>query len=208
MSKTPTKFVGLHAHDGFSTFDGLDYPQDHIDFVRENGMNALAITNHGHMNSFAHAYLHVQKLNAQGANFKFITGCEMYVHPDLQTWQLQYDLAKATKKGNEIEVQRIKSLLTNLDTPLSASIGEAVDDDDGTSPVMFDDTLHELNDEIDLTEIIFEELTLILPLYPKIEGAELGCYSVTEPGVKPLNEETIKPFAQLSKFKDKLLKKK
>ena len=97
MSRTPQKFVGLHAHDGFSTFDGLDYPQDHIDFVRENGMNALAITNHGHMNSFAHAYLHVQKLNAQGANFKFIPGCEMYVHPDLQTWQLQYDLAKATK---------------------------------------------------------------------------------------------------------------
>ena len=90
MSRTPQNFVGLHAHDGFSTFDGLDYPQDHIDFVRENGMNALAITNHGHMNSFAHAYLHVQKLNAQGANFKFIPGCEMYVHPDLQTWQLQY----------------------------------------------------------------------------------------------------------------------
>ena len=42
----------------------------------------------------------------------------------------RYDLAKATKKGNEIEVQRIKSLLTNLDTPLSASVGEAVDDDD------------------------------------------------------------------------------
>ena len=132
-NRKPTKFVGLHAHDGFSTFDGLDYPQDHIDFVRENGMNALAITNHGHMNSFAHAYLHVQKLNAQGANFKFIPGCEMYVHPDLQTWQLQYDLAKATKKGNEIEVQRIKSLLINLDTPLSASIGEAGElaDDEG-----------------------------------------------------------------------------
>ena len=124
MSRTPKHFVGLHAHDGFSTFDGLDYPQDHIDFVRENGMNALAITNHGHMNSFAHAYLHVQKLNAQGANFKFIPGCEMYVHPDLQTWQLQYDLAKATKKGQEIEVQRIKSLLINLDTPLSASVAE------------------------------------------------------------------------------------
>ena len=35
-NRKPTKFVGLHAHDGFSTFDGLDYPQDHIDFVRES----------------------------------------------------------------------------------------------------------------------------------------------------------------------------
>ena len=73
---------------------------------------------------------------------------------------------------------------------------------------MFDDTLQELNDEIDLTEIIFEELTLMLPLYPKIEGAELGSYSVTEPGAKPLNEENIKPFAKLSELKDKLSKKK
>ena len=80
-------------------------------------------------------------------------------------------------------------------------------DDDGTSPVIFDDTLHELHDEIDLAEIIFEELTLILPLYPRFEGAKLGPYSVTEPGAKPLNEEDLKPFAQLLELKDKLLKK-
>ena len=56
----------------FSTFDGLDYPQEHIDFVRQNGMDAFALTNHGHMNSFAHAWLHVEKLNKAGANFKFV----------------------------------------------------------------------------------------------------------------------------------------
>ena len=31
--KPPNRFVSLHAHDGFSTFDGLDYPQEHIDFM-------------------------------------------------------------------------------------------------------------------------------------------------------------------------------
>ena len=81
-------------------------------------------------------------------------------------------------------------------------------DDDGTTPVIFDDTLHEFNDEIDLTDIIFEELTLTLPLYPKFKGAELGSYSVTEPGVKPLTEEILKPFAQLSELRDKLTQKK
>ena len=80
-------------------------------------------------------------------------------------------------------------------------------DDDGTSAVIFDDSLHQLNDEIDLAEIIFEELTLILPLYPKIEGAKLGYYSITEPGVKPLDDENVKPFAQLSELKDKIFKK-
>ena len=26
----PTKFVGLHCHSGFSVYDGLGYPADHI----------------------------------------------------------------------------------------------------------------------------------------------------------------------------------
>ena len=42
MTHTPTKFVGLHAHSGFSTFDGLGYPDEHIDFAIENGMDAIA----------------------------------------------------------------------------------------------------------------------------------------------------------------------
>ena len=30
---SPTRFTGLHAHSSFSTFDGLGYPKEHIDFV-------------------------------------------------------------------------------------------------------------------------------------------------------------------------------
>ena len=66
--------------------------------------------------------------------------------------------------------------------------------DDGSSPVFFDDTLQELNDTIDLLEIIFEELTLILPLYPKFDGAKSYPYTITEPGKKPLTEENFKAF--------------
>ena len=116
----PTRFVGLHAHDGFSTFDGLDYPQEHIDFVRQNGMSAFALTNHGHMNSFAHAWLHVEKLNKAGANFKFIPGCEMYVHPDLNAWQIDYDLGRARKKGLTDEIARLERLKAEIASPIFA----------------------------------------------------------------------------------------
>ena len=62
--KNKIPFVGLHAHSVTgSPFDGLGYPQEHIDFVKSNGMDAWCLTNHGHMNSFAHAYLHAEKLN-------------------------------------------------------------------------------------------------------------------------------------------------
>ena len=46
-------FVGLHAHSvAGSPFDGLGYPQEHMDFAYENGSEALALTDHGNMNGF------------------------------------------------------------------------------------------------------------------------------------------------------------
>ena len=126
-------------------------------------------------------------------------------------WSLKAELRATVKQKCVISLKPVKTIVCetiNRTFSPAALQNTSEADDDGTSPVIFDDTLHELNDEIDLTEIIFEELTLILPLYPKIKGAELGYYSVTEPGAKPLNEENIKPFAQLSELKDKFAKKK
>tara|TARA_Y100000593_G_scaffold25146_1_gene50108 strand:+ start:2061 stop:5660 length:3600 start_codon:yes stop_codon:yes gene_type:complete len=120
MSDTPKKFTSLHAHDGFSTFDGLGYPQEHIDFVRKNGMDSWCLTNHGHMNSFAHAWLHIEKMNKAGANFKFIPGCEMYVHPDLDAWKLDYEIQKAAKKGDKEALFKLREQREALVTPLLA----------------------------------------------------------------------------------------
>ena len=62
----PKYFVGLHAHDGSSVYDGLGYPNEHIDFILENGMDAFALTNHGNMNSSAHAHSYSKKLKQKG----------------------------------------------------------------------------------------------------------------------------------------------
>ena len=129
----------------------------------------------------------------------------------INEWCLKAELRATVKQKCVITFQPIKTIvretINRTFSPLALQ-NTCEADDDGTSPVIFDDTLHDLNNEIDLAEIIFEELTLILPLYPKIEGAKLGSYSVTEPGAKPLNEENMKPFAQLSVLKDKFSKKK
>ena len=90
----PKRFAPLHAHDGFSTFDGLGLPQEHIDFCRENGLDAWSMTNHGHMNSYGHAWLHVDKLNKAGGGFKLLPGCEMYLHPDLGEWKRDLERSK------------------------------------------------------------------------------------------------------------------
>ncbi len=134
-TKSPSKFVSLHSHDGFSTFDGLGYPQEHIDFVLENGMDAWCLTNHGHMNSFAHAYLHAEKIRKKGVDFKFIPGSEMYVHPDLDIWKLDYEMAKAAKRGDREAVAILREQRESIRTPLFAK----VDGDDETIDLSTDE---------------------------------------------------------------------
>ena len=129
----------------------------------------------------------------------------------IDEWSLKAELRATVKQKCVISFKPVQTIVCepiNRTFSSSALQNTFEADDDGTSPVIFDDTLHELNDYIDLDEIIFEELTLILPLYPKFKDVELGSYSVTEPGAKPLNEENIKPFAKLSELKDKLSNKK
>ena len=50
-TQSKIKFVGLHAHSvAGSIFDGLGFPQDHMEFAYSNGSDALALTDHGNMN--------------------------------------------------------------------------------------------------------------------------------------------------------------
>ena len=120
----PSKFISLHAHDGFSTFDGLGYPQEHIDFIIENGMDGWCLTNHGHMNSFGHAYLHAEKIAKRGGSFKFVPGCEMYVHPDLSVWQLDIEIQRAAKKGDKEAIRKLRDQREAIATPLTAIVDE------------------------------------------------------------------------------------
>ena len=126
-------------------------------------------------------------------------------------WALKAELRATVKQKCVITLKPVQTVVSETVNrtfaPLDVQKGSEIIDD-GASPVFFDDTLQEFNDTIDLLEIIFEELTLILPLYPKFDGAKLDSYTVTEPGKKPLTEENLKPFAQLSNLKDKLEKNK
>ena len=97
MNKIP--FVGLHAHSvAGSIFDAIGYPQEHMDFAFENGMDALALTDHGNMNGLPHQVLHAKKMKEDGKNFKPIFGIEAYFIPSLDEWRDDYEAAKEDKK--------------------------------------------------------------------------------------------------------------
>ena len=97
MSKIP--FIGLHAHSvAGSIFDAIGYPQEHMDFAYENGMDALALTDHGNMNGLPHQVLHAKKMKEEGRDFKPIFGIEAYFLPSMEDWKADYEAAKEDKK--------------------------------------------------------------------------------------------------------------
>lgn len=141
---TPKRFVSLHAHSGFSTYDGLDYPQEHIDYVLENGMDAWSLTDHGHMNGFGHAYLHAEKLRKSGKNFKFIPGCEMYIHPDLEQWKRDLEASKEKPAKDESILTPITAVVDGNDETTDLGTDEAsltIENEDETKSGKYNDPI-------------------------------------------------------------------
>jgi len=100
MNKNNIPFVGLHAHSVVgSPFDGLGYPQEHMDFAYENGCDALALTDHGNMNGMAYQVLHAKKMQKEGKDFKPIFGLEAYFLPSISEWKAEYEKVKIDKKS-------------------------------------------------------------------------------------------------------------
>ncbi|MFA5104060.1 MAG: DNA polymerase III subunit alpha [Candidatus Margulisiibacteriota bacterium] len=72
----PRDFVHLHVHSEFSLLDGASRLEDIIKRVKELGMEAVAVTDHGNMCCAVKFYLAAKK-----AGIKPIIGCEMYLAP-------------------------------------------------------------------------------------------------------------------------------
>ena len=70
----PSDFVHLHNHTHYSLLDGLTKIDELVDFVKEKGMEAVAVTDHGTMSGLIELY----KL-CDGAGVKPILGLEAYV---------------------------------------------------------------------------------------------------------------------------------
>lgn len=82
------KFANFHNHDTFSIFDGLGFPDEHIDYAYGNGLDGIAFTNHGNMNSFSYALMKAKKMKDEGkTDFKVMYGIEAYVHPSIPEWK-------------------------------------------------------------------------------------------------------------------------
>ena len=67
------KFVNLHHHDTYSTFDGCGQPEEAAEYVAELNQYALAQTNHGNVTGLLKHYYACKEVG-----IKPILGCEIY----------------------------------------------------------------------------------------------------------------------------------
>ena len=70
----PSDFAHLHNHTQYSLLDGLTKVPDLVNYVKEKGMEAVAVTDHGTMSGLIEFYK-----EAKATGVKPILGCEAYV---------------------------------------------------------------------------------------------------------------------------------
>lgn len=116
-------------------YDGLGYPNDHFEWCIENGLDAHAITEHGQMNSYAHAQLWIEDWKNKNPNrrFKYIPGCEIYFHPDLEQWRRDKQAAQEARTQKKLMLKQRKA-----ESKLSKKIVAIVDKDDETEEIIIE----------------------------------------------------------------------
>ena len=104
IKKSKIPFINLHGHTTFSTYDAIGFPKDAMEFAYNNGMNALAITDHGNCNALPYQIEAQQMFDKAGKDFKSIFGIEAYFVPSVKDWsdlRLTVESDKKKKKSKK-----------------------------------------------------------------------------------------------------------
>ena len=111
----PRDFVHLHVHSEFSLLDGASRVEDIVKRVKELGMEAVAVTDHGNMCCAVKFYLAAKK-----SGIKPIIGCEMYLAPrtrfDKETRQDRSPYHISVIAKNQKGYQNLLTLVTLSNT--------------------------------------------------------------------------------------------
>ena len=103
-------------------------------------------------------------------------------------------------------VVTLEPVITRIDRPVLRRFitGLAAPQEGEETEMPEDETVESLPDEIDTMRIMAEALALALPDYPRGDDARLETDSFAPPGITPMTNEDLKPFAGLAELRDKL----
>lgn len=109
------RFYNLHLHTNpGSPYDALGAPKEWVEAAIAKGIDAMAVTEHGNMNSLAEFVLTVQEKEKAGIPFKPIYGVEFYVIKSIDKWlemKAQHEAFTSSKKKgvNPIPIADIRA---------------------------------------------------------------------------------------------------
>lgn len=113
-----------------------------------------------------------------------------------QDWTLEADLAARVTQPCVVTTEPVATgIAERVERHYVADMPD-IDSDEVEMPE--DDRIEALPATLDLSAVMAEALSLALPLYPRVPGAEFGRIDHAEPGIAPLTDESAKPFAGLS----------
>ena len=112
-------------------------------------------------------------------------------------WRLQADLGASITQACVVTLDPVKS---RIDVVVARNFLSDIDEE----TTELDDDTEKLVPLIDLGLIATEAAAIALPDYPKSPGAELAQTDFTAPGIEPMSDEDVKPFAGLKALRDKL----
>lgn len=125
--------------------------------------------------------------------------------------QLQPEGRRDFRLTGELQANVAQACVVSL-VPVPARITETVTRvylADYTEPTeeeaeMMADETEPLPEEIDVVQVAVEALALSLPPFPRAPGAELGEAVFAAPGVSPLRQADLNPFAGLAGLAEKM----
>ena len=99
-------------------------------------------------------------------------------------------------------VVTLDPVVTRIDDPITRTYVANFEEPDAAEAEMpEDDTVEPIPAVLDLEALLSEALSLALPPFPRVAGAELGSVQFAAEGTAPMTDDDAKPFAGLGALK-------
>lgn len=102
-------------------------------------------------------------------------------------------------------VVTLDPVTTRIDDPVLRSyVADIPQIEASEVEMLIDETVEDLPEMLDLMQVMTEALSLALPTYPRVVGADLPQTVFTKPGAAPMTDDDAKPFAGLGALRESL----
>lgn len=116
-----------------------------------------------------------------------------------QNWNLDGTLGATAVQPCSVTLAPVT---TRIDVPIRRRyMADLVAPTETETEMPEDDSIEPLPQTVDLEQILTESLALALPDFPRAEGAEMEQAAFSAPGVAPMTDDEVKPFAGLAALK-------